>query len=142
MNKKELFRIMSKSRREQVIDLAKKIEQKHPVIIVKKPAKTLVMLKMKDPVAKAEFYLGELLACEAMVKVHNQKGMAVTAGDDFEKVLAMSIVDAAYNANVEEVSWINEQLNDMEKEVRVQDRKEFGRHMKSKVQFRIMEEQS
>lgn len=141
MKKNEMFKIMCKSARDKVIELAKEIEKNHTVVVVKKPSKTLVMLKMRETVANSEFYLGELLACEAMVKIDNIRGMAVTEGDDFEKVLAMAVVDAAYNANLRETYWLNEKLEEMGAVVDSNERKEFSRNLKSKVQFRVMEGQ-
>jgi alpha-D-ribose 1-methylphosphonate 5-triphosphate synthase subunit PhnG len=139
MNKREIFKTMGKSPRENVIGLAKKIEENHPVILVKKPSKTLIMLKMREPVAASEFFLGEMLACEAMVRIGEKRGMALTAGDDFDKVLAMSIVDAAYNAGVPEISWLEERLEEMRLDVEREERSEFGRNINSKVSFSIME---
>jgi alpha-D-ribose 1-methylphosphonate 5-triphosphate synthase subunit PhnG len=141
VDKKEMFRIMAKSHRDRIIELAGEIEKSHEVVVVKKPAKTLVMLKMFEPVAKSEFFLGEMLACEAMVSIDNRQGMAITQNDDFEKVLSMAIIDAAYNAQLEECGWLNGRLEELKEQVAEDERKEFGRNMKSKVQFRVMEGQ-
>lgn len=139
MDKRKMFKIMCKSPREEVMELAGKIEKEHEVIIAKKPAKTLVMLKMREPVANSEYFLGELLACEAMVKIGDSRGMAVTAGDDFEKVLAMAIIDAAYNAGIDEFYRLTDKLSELDTLVRSEEEKEFAGSMKSKVEFRVME---
>ncbi|KUO69224.1 MAG: hypothetical protein APF77_03090 [Clostridia bacterium BRH_c25] len=141
MDKKEMFRIMARSHRDKIIELAGEIEKSHQVVVVKKPAKTLVMLKMLESVANSEYFLGELLACEAMVKIGEKRGMALTAGDDFEKVLAMAVIDAAFNARVDETHWLTDRLNEMGTLVSSQERKEFGRSLESKVQFRVVEGQ-
>ncbi len=141
MNKREMFKTLCKSSREEVIEIAGAIKKNHHVVMVKKPSKTLIMLKMQEPVAKAEFFLGELLACEAMVKLADARGMAVTQGDDFEKVLAMAVVDAAYNAGIDEIEWLDSRLAGMADKVNADERKEFGKSMNSKVQFKIMEGQ-
>ena len=138
MEKKEMFNIMAKSRRESILELAGEIEKIHEVVVVKKPAKTLVMLKMYESVAKSEFFLGEVLACEAMVSIDNRQGMAITQGDDFEKVLSMAIIDAAFNAGVKECAWLRDRFEALKVHVVEEVRKEFGRNMKSKVQFRVM----
>jgi len=141
MNKKEMFRILGKSSREKVIALAREVEANHTVHIVKQPAKTLVMLKMREPVANSQYFLGELLACEAMVKIGETRGMALTAGDDFDKVLAMAVIDAACNAGVPETDRITAELKEMAAAVKAEEEEEFARSMKSKVQFRVMEGQ-
>jgi alpha-D-ribose 1-methylphosphonate 5-triphosphate synthase subunit PhnG len=139
MNKKEMFKIMCKGSRDKVIELATGIEKKYDVKITKKPAKTLVMLKMRETAAGTKFYLGELLACEATVEIDKVPGMAITAGDDFDKVLAMAVIDAAFNAGLPETKLLNEILLEIEKEVIENEKKEFGNHLKSKVDFRVME---
>lgn len=139
MIKKDMFKVLCKSNRDSVIELSHIIEKNHNIIVVKKPAKTLVMVKMKEPVTSAEYFLGELLACEAMVSINGIKGMALTMGDDMEKVLAMSIVDAAMNAKLPETIWLEEKLFEMKKEVEKAERLEFGRNIKSKVSFNLME---
>lgn len=141
MDKKNMFRIMNKSPREEIIELGREIEKKYEVVVVKKPAKTLVMLKMREPVAKSQYYLGELLACEAMVKIGEVRGMAITAGDDFEKVLSMAVIDAAYNSKIAETDGLTDRLLEMDKRISSEEKKEFGVHLKSKVQFRVMEGQ-
>lgn len=141
MEKRELFRILCKSAREQVILLANGIKDKHVITVVRKPAKTLVLMKVREPVAQSEFYLGEVLACEAMVRIGESQGMALTIGDDFEKVLSMAIVDAACNAAVPELGWIGARLSGLQAVVDREERIAFARNHKSKVQFNVMEGQ-
>lgn len=139
MNKKELFRMMCKSPREDILELSEAVRKRHGVTVVKKPSKTLVMLKMRETVAGAEYYLGELLACEAMVELEGRRGFALTAGDDFDKVLAMAIVDAAFNAGVAETAWLSERLQTLNEAILLEERRELGASLKSKVQFNTME---
>lgn len=140
MNKKEIFKTLAKSSREEVICLGQLVSDAHKVDIVKKPAKTLVMLKMRESTAGAVFYLGELLACEAMVKIGEKSGFAATIGDDYEKVFAMALIDAAMNANLPESVTILEKLTAMKNAVLELERKEFARILKSKVDFSVMED--
>lgn len=138
LSKKEMFRIMAKSPRETVITLAKTVSGRHTVITVKKPTKTLVMVKIKEPVAEAEFYLCELLSCEAFVKIGEAQGMAVTAGDDFEKVYSMAVIDALCNAGLEETSVIYSRLSELALEIEQRERREFSRLNKSRVDFNMV----
>lgn len=139
MEKRRMFKIMGKSSRQSVIALAREIEGHYAVMTVKPPAKTLVMLKMREPVAQAEYFLGELLACEAMVQIGEHQGMAVTAGDDLEKVAAMAVIDAAYNAALPEVAWLDRNLEALEVQVTRKEQQEYAGHLQSKVQFQVME---
>lgn len=122
MNKKRLFQILARADREEVIQLGNKLKQEcHSVTVVKKPEKTLTMIKMREPVKNSLFYLGEIIVTEATVTLDGSTGVAVTMGDDFDKTLSMAMIDAACNAGVfhyEELllAWESEQHLQMEKE--------------------------
>ena len=95
MEKKRLFQILSRAQRNDVIRLGERIQQQYPVTIVKKPEKSLTMIRMREPVKNSLFYLGEAIITEAVVSLGDTVGTAVTMGDDFEKTLHMAIIDAA-----------------------------------------------
>ena len=69
MEPRRFSKIIEKCPAERVKELARPIVEQHQVAVIRKPAKTLVMVRMRETVAKAEFYLGELLAAEAMVEL-------------------------------------------------------------------------
>ena len=100
MEKKRLFQILSRAQRNDVIRLGERIQQQYPVTIVKKPEKSLTMIRMREPVKNSLFYLGEAIITEAVVSLGDTVGTAVTMGDDFEKTLHMAIIDAAENKGV------------------------------------------
>ena len=97
MEKKRLFRILSRAERSDVIRLGRELQQQYSVTIVKKPEKSLTMIRMREPVKKSLFYLGEAIITEAVVTLEGTVGTAVTMGDDFEKTLYMAVIDAAEN---------------------------------------------
>ena len=88
MEKKRLFQILSRAQRSDVIRLGEMLQQQYPVTIVKKPEKSLTMIRMREPVKNSLVSLGDTV------------GTAVTMGDDFEKTLHMAIIDAAENKGV------------------------------------------
>lgn len=136
MEKKRLFKILAKAENAKVSCLAKKIKDKYSVTIVKKPEKTLAMIKMREPVMESLFYLGEVIICEAVVMLDGVKGMAVTMGDDFDKVTDMAIIDAACNKGVFEDYATLEQLE--QKQILAEQR-ENAMFMKTKVNFHSMD---
>lgn len=85
MEKKRLFQILSRAQRNDVIRLGERIQQQYPVTIVKKPEKSLTMIRMREPVKNSLFYLGEAIITEAVVSLGDTVGTAVTMGDDFER---------------------------------------------------------
>ncbi len=100
MNKRRLSKILAKASPQQVQELAGEIKTQHEITVVKAPEKSLVMIKMRDPVKESLFYLGEVIVSEAIVDLDGAKGTAVLLGDDYEKALDMAVIDAACNKGV------------------------------------------
>lgn len=135
IEKKRLFRILSKAEDCQVQEMADAIMKKHSITIIKEPAKTLAMIKMREPVKKSLFYMGEVIVCEAVVMVDEVRGMAVTMGDHFEKVLHMAVIDAACNAGI----FTDEaRLEALEAEQTELTEKEHALHLNTMVNFSTM----
>lgn len=139
MKKKRLFKIMSKADRSKIIELADEVKTANNVVIVKEPEKALAMIKMREPVKESLFYLGEVIVTEATVAVNGVNGTAVTMGDDFEKTLAMAIIDAGYNANVFGKESV---LLELEKEQIIREEKENAMFMKTMVNFNSMDSEA
>lgn len=97
MEKRRLTKILSKTDADIVKMLADDIKNQYGITVVKEPEKALAMIKMRDPVKESQFYIGEVIICEAIVDLDGSKGMAVTMGDNFEKTLNMAVIDAACN---------------------------------------------
>lgn len=136
MEKKRLFRILSKADRKDVIHLGEKLQQQYSLTIVKKPEKSLVMIKMREPVKNSLFYLGETIITEAVVQLEDTVGTAVTMGDDFEKTLHMAIIDAAENKGV----FVHEDLLlEREQAQRQKMEQENALFQKTKVDFHSMD---
>ena len=136
MEKKRLFRILSKADRKDVIHLGEELQQQYSLTIVKKPEKSLVMIKMREPVKNSLFYLGETIITEAVVQLEDTVGTAVTMGDDFEKALHMAIIDAAENIGV----FVHEDLLlEWEQAQRQKMEQENALFQKTKVDFHSMD---
>lgn len=121
MEKKRLFKILSRAESTDVIQLGKKIQNKYPVMVIKKPEKALAMIKMREPVQNSLFYLGEVIISEAAVSIDGTVGRVAAMGDDFDKTLNMAVIDAACNKGVFEdekilLEWETKQNELIEKE--------------------------
>lgn len=139
MEKRRLFKIMSKAGRSEIMNLADEIKNAHDVMVVKEPEKALTMIKMREPVKESLFYLGEVIVTEATVSVNGVNGTAVAMGDDYEKTLSMAIIDAAYNGNLFEKESV---LLELEKEQISKAEKENAMFMKTMVNFRSMDSEA
>ena len=140
MNKSKLFQILSLTNSSDVIDFCGQFEEKYPITVLKKPQKTLVMLKVRESARNSLFYAGEALACECMVKIGDVKGFAAALGDDMKKVHAMAIIDAMLNAGLPESALILDELQKWELAIGKERATKSKYTMSTKVNFSVMEE--
>lgn len=136
MEKKRLSKILARANKEQVRKIAEELKSKYSPVVVKAPEKSLVMVRMREPVQESLFYLGEVIVCEAIVDIDGTKGMAVLMGDDFDKVLDMAVIDAVCNKG-EFQQW--DVLNKLEEEQKLREEKENAMFMKTMVNFNTMD---
>ncbi len=139
MTKKEATQILSKASLTDVREIARAVKGNSEIQIVKQPQKTLVMVKVREPVKQSLFYLGEVLASECMVMVDGVRGVSVIAGDDFDKVYECAVIDGCMNKNTD-----NEVLENMLLKLKSEqemERASLNREIrKSKVNFQVMGE--
>lgn len=139
MEVSRLSKILGKCSKETIESLAGPIMQRYSVTVIRKPSKTLVMVRMQETVAKAQFYLGELLACEALVEIEGKKGFALMAGDDTQKVLCAAVLDAVCKTDLPEKVQIVEALEAEERTIAGRQAREIQKHAASKVQFNTLD---
>ncbi|WP_310605029.1 phosphonate C-P lyase system protein PhnG [Anaerosporobacter sp.] len=135
MDKKRLSRILAKCEMEVLNVLVQPVMKKYTIKVLRNPSKTMVLIRMKETVAKADFYLGEMLACEAMVEVEGVKGFAVMAGDNREKVFHAAIIDAVLKGELPEAEEIVTVLEKEEKKQYKREQMEIRMHEETKVKF-------
>ncbi len=134
-----LSRILGASPSSFVTNLAAPLMKSYNVTVIRQPQKTLVMVRMRETVAGAAFYLGELLACEALVEVSGKKGFALLAGDDTGKVLSAAVIDAVLKTDLRDREGLLEALVRQEEVLREVRRQEIAAHAKSRVQFATLD---
>lgn len=139
MNRKRLSRILAKSSVQDLKNLGEPIMKEMQVTIIKKPAKTMVMIRMKETIAKADYYIGEMLASEAMVEIAGVKGFALLAGDDMDKVLYAAVIDAALKLDSEYKTEMLKVLQEQEEQLKKQEQKEIRLHQATQVKFETMD---
>ena len=129
MEKKELFRIMAAADGSMLRELAQPLAEKYGVSVVKAPAKTLAMIKLREPVKNSLFYLG------------GTKGTAVVLGDDFDKVSSMAVIDAAFNRQVSELDELKTVLQRLSMRQQREQELENGLYAKTMVDFQTMDQE-
>ena len=138
MEPRRFSKIIEKCPAERVKELARPIVEQH-VAVIRKPAKTLVMVRMRETVAKAEFYLGELLAAEAMVELEGTKGFSLLMGDDLDKAFSAAVLDALRRSGLPQWEAVRLALEQEEKRQQQEERREICRHNASRVQFNTLD---
>lgn len=136
MEKKRLSRILARADKEDVKVLADEIKAGYAPVIIKKPEKSLVMIRMREPVQESLFNLGEVIVCEAIVDLEGVKGMAVLMGDDYDKVLDMAVIDAACNKGIFKRY---DRLEALEAQQQLQLEKENAMFMRTMVNFQSLD---
>lgn len=139
MNKKRLFKVMTKADGALVARLADNIKEHHQIVVIKPPNKTLAMIKIREPVKSSLFYIGEVMVTEAVIEFDGVTGLAVTMGDDFEKALNMAIIDGACNKGVFKEEHL---LLELEKAQMDREQKENAMHLKTMVSFTSMDQEA
>lgn len=139
MEKKRISVILAKCGVSEIKEIAKPLMEKYPVSVLRKPAKTMVLIRMKETVARADYYLGELLAAEAMVEMAGAKGFALLAGDDTDKALYTAVIDAAVNSSLEEREDILRRLEEKERLQQKKEELEIAMHMATRVKFETLD---
>lgn len=139
MEVSRLSKILGKCPKETIESLAKPIMEKYSVTVIRRPSKTLVMVRMQETVAKAQFYLGEMLACEALVEIEGKKGFALMAGDDTQKVLCAAVLDAVCKTDLPEKALIIRELEEQERKIAQRTARQIQKHAASKVQFHTLD---
>jgi len=140
MDKKTISAVLAQSPREAVIALAAEISGVRSVVLVKPAEKTLVMLKVREPVKRSLFYLGEVIATECLVEVDGKRGASVLMGDDAEKARAMAVLDATHTARFPEWQDLEMKIHELNEDARQRRAKEAALHRKTQVRFTIMED--
>ena len=115
------------------------IQKTYTPVIVKEPAKTLAMIKMREPVRQSLFYIGEVIVCEAAVEIDGVVGVAVLMGDDEAKTLDMAIIDAAANkgvfAGMDALLALEKRQDDLVM-------RENAKHLKTMVNFESIDQEA
>lgn len=107
-----LLEILAEGRLETWQQLTAAIEARHRVEIVKAPETCLVMMQTVDSVGGTPFYLGEVLMCEAAVRVGGAIGYGFALEDEPGRAWCLAVIDAALAAGMPEEREIRAAIDD------------------------------
>jgi len=114
------------------------IVDKEQVKVLVEPEQTTIMLPVQEPVAKVNFYAGEVLVTQCFVEVNGVKGWAMIQGINNFKAKAIAICDACFAQGI-----YVEQILKMAKQGLSKWSKQVEKYQKlsteTKVNFEVME---
>lgn len=139
MNRKRRTMILIKGKPELAKKLAQEIVAKYEVKILEKPHSGLIMVKMRESARQSLFYLGEILVTECKVQIDGVLGIGIVQDLERERAYHLAVIDAAYNASLEEVKAWEPVLLAEEKEIETRERREMAGVLKTKVDFATMD---
>ncbi|WP_257349649.1 phosphonate C-P lyase system protein PhnG [Pseudalkalibacillus decolorationis] len=139
MKRKTRTRILINGSSNLSEQLATQITDRYEVQMIEEPNNGLVMVKMEENAKKSLFYLGEVFVTECKVQINGQLGIGILKGDKPELSYYLAVIDAAYQAELDEVKgWIPLLL--AEEENIAVERKEFdNKVLQTKVNFENMD---
>ncbi len=139
MNRRRRTEILIKGSTEIAKKMFIEIRGKYEVKIIEEPNSGLVMTKMREEAQKSLFYLGEVLVTEAKVQINGKLGIGIVRGNETELSYWLAVIDAAYNADLEETKSWQKLLEDEEKRIDEEMHKYNSRVLKTKVNFATMD---
>jgi alpha-D-ribose 1-methylphosphonate 5-triphosphate synthase subunit PhnG len=139
MNRRRRTKILIDGTRELPKKLAASVEKKYEITILAEPQEALVMVKMRETAKKSLFYLGEVLVTETKVQLHQQTGTGLVVGHDEERSYWLAIIDAAYQANIQEISEWESMLLEEEATIKEEMKRKQAEILKTKVNFETMD---
>jgi alpha-D-ribose 1-methylphosphonate 5-triphosphate synthase subunit PhnG len=108
--------------------------------LVKPPAICLTMVRAEDSVEQQEFYLGEALTTDCEVAIAGHVGYGICLGDEPDRAWCMAVIDALIAGNGPQRSQIDAFLDQQLALVRQAQQTEFGQILRTKVDFKLMEQ--
>jgi len=124
---------------EPLKEFVEELEMEHTVTVVKDPAVCLTMVRAEDSLEKQEFYLGEALTTECEVEVDGSSGYGLCLGEEPIRGYCIAVLDALIHSGrtSERLDrFFLEQKDVVEK----REKDEYARAMRTRVDFKLMEE--
>lgn len=138
MKRKRRTEILIKGSSQIAKKISLEIEEKYLVKIVEEPNYGLVMVKIREGAKKTLFYIGEVLVTEAKVLIQGKLGIGIVSGNDTELAYWLAVIDAAYNANLEETKGWDGILIFEGIKIKEELKKREAKILKTKVNFENM----
>ncbi|KAF9120071.1 hypothetical protein BGX30_003388 [Mortierella sp. GBA39] len=136
MKRRQRTEILVEGSRELAARMAQAIADRYEVKLVEQPSQGLVMVKVRETAKRSLFYLGEVLVSECKVQVEGSMGIGVVKGHDHELAYQLALIDAAYQAGLQETRAWDQMLLDEEARIAAARSQAFAEIAKTKRAYR------
>jgi len=117
------------------------LENKFDVKVAKTPSICMTMIQAEDSVEFQEFYLGEALTTECEVVVNGQRGYGICLGDEPVRSYCIAFIDALTQLPGTKFQSVEDFLDDQAKLIEKAAQLEYNQIMRTKVDFKLMEQE-
>jgi alpha-D-ribose 1-methylphosphonate 5-triphosphate synthase subunit PhnG len=117
------------------------LEESHVVRMVREPSICLTMIRAEDSVEGQEFFLGEAVTTECEVEVNGHSGYGLCLGEEPERAYCLAVADALIEAPQGPPAALDDFIAAAHQDLERAERVEFGQVMRSKVDFKLFEEE-
>ncbi|WP_363466693.1 phosphonate C-P lyase system protein PhnG [Halogeometricum borinquense] len=138
----ERFELIAACDDSTLVELAEDVlDGETPVKIVQEPKPQLLMHRVREPVERRPFNLGEVLVTAAEVSFAGERGFAMVAGKAETKAVSGAIVDAAVEADHDATERICTRLREAHTDREATRRRQWNESRATTVQFETMEDE-
>lgn len=139
MNRSERTKILIDGSRSFAKGLSSEIERKYEIQLLSEPQHVLTMIKMRETAKNSLFYFGEVLVTETKVQIEGTLGIGIVVGHEEELSYELAVIDAAYEANLQETENWTSLFEEEEKRILENKEKNEKALLKTKVNFEVMD---
>jgi alpha-D-ribose 1-methylphosphonate 5-triphosphate synthase subunit PhnG len=126
---------------ENLVQLISQMEASIAIEIVIAPKLGMTMIQAEDSIDFQPFYLGEVLITECQLTVDGQLGYGYCMGDAGQRAYCIAIIDAILHTNDHPMQKDINEFITIEKQILYQKKlEEYNQILKTKVDFKIMEQ--
>ncbi|CAM4233505.1 phosphonate C-P lyase system protein PhnG [Paenibacillus alkaliterrae] len=140
MQRKRRTEILINGSREIPARLAQQIAGRYEVNTIEEPNNGLVMIKARETAKKSLFYLGEVFVTECKVQIGGAIGLGIVKGHEPELAYQLAVIDAAYQAGLDETGHWQEVLTAKEHEIDQRRKARQSKILQTKVIFETMDD--
>ena len=126
---------------EPLESFVREMEQQCTVQVIRQPQVATTMIRAEDSVEGQKFHLGEALISECEVDVEGQPGYGLCLGDEPVRSYCIAVIDALLQLSDARLPKVNAFLSEQETLITAQVQSEYKHIQRTKVDFKLMEEE-